>query len=335
MTNNLMQQYVDNTKIFLNDFTKLFLLDEYNKEISSEYINSYIESRLYNYGDSSQKFFYKRIFEALTEKKEELEEKFEKEYYTTLEKNLEMYQLVFYVDGVRPVNDYQELLNQIYEKIGTEKELKPLKNIENKIAKLVKEYIEEKEIFLESLSTKDFSLDIEKYILIDNAYKVKLNYNFKLPYIYSSKVIDEVYNEGTINEDKLIIEYMLLVGECIKDINKGDFDRKYLVDFAKSLYGKDKKIKQTLRVLNNVAIQDKVFLKIEYKDFLLNKDLIYELMQDGFKFSIIIDDSFEVTDANLRMLNMFKYMLVPKNNRNYEEIKDRETIINNVIIYDL
>ena len=200
---------------------------------------------------------------------------------------------------------------------------------------MIKTYNEQKETFLESFDTKDFSLEIEKYILIDNTYKVNINYNFKLPYIYSNKVIDEVYNEGTINEDKLIIEYTLLVLKCIRDIEKADFNTKYLVDFARTLYKKDKKIKQTLRVLDDLAIQDKIILKITNKDFIENTDLVHSLIQQGFKFAIIIDDSFDMTESNLRRLNIFEYMLVPKENKNYEKIKEKENQITNKIIYDL
>ena len=78
-------------------------------------------------------------------------------------------------------------------------------------------YDSENSEYLTSIETKDFSLEIDKYTNIDNTYMVDLNYNFKLPYIYSNKIINEVYNEGTINEDKLIIEYLLLVAECIRD----------------------------------------------------------------------------------------------------------------------
>ena len=338
MTNNIMQQYIKNIKTFLTSFTKLFLEELYIEKISNEYIKTYIEARVYNYG-AEGRFFYKRIYDSLTTKKKEIEEELDKKVKekqeVILEKNLKIYQYILYIDGVRDVDDLEEFLSLICEKRQTEFNIPTKKAFKSKITKLINEYKNQKVAFLQSFDTKDFSLNIEKYTLIDNTYKVGLDYNFKVPYIYSNKVIGEVYNEGTINEDKLIIEYTLLVPVCIKDIENGNFETKYIVDFARTLYSKEKKIKQTLKVVNDPAIQDKIVFKIYYTDFTENKELLYSLIQDGFKFAIIIDDSFEVTDANLRKLNIFKYMLVTKDNKNYYKIKQRETKINNIIIYDI
>lgn len=339
MTTNIMQEYIKIVRTFLKDFSKIFLAEQYSEKYANEYIKTYIEARIYNFTEEEQKFFYKRIYESLNHKKEEMEATLDKKnkvmQIDLLESNLQVYQYILYIDGVRPIADMQEFCKHICEERSEKLNLEPIKNLEKKIYKKIKEYDEKKEVFLKSFDTKDFSLDIEKYTLINNTYKVKLNYNFKLPYIYSNKIIDEVYNEGTINEDKLIIEYTLLVPVCIKDINKADFDARYLVEFANTLYKKDKKIKQTLRVIDDLAIQDKIILKITNTDFTENKDLIYSLIKDGFKFAIIIDDSFSVTDTNLRKLNIFKYMLVPKKSKNYEKIKDKEMKINNIVIYDL
>ena len=335
MTTNIMQQYIKNTKAFLKDFFKMYLDKKYIEKISNELIKTYIDARIYNYREDEHAFFYKRIEENLNRKKEELEVGLNDKEKNTLEMFLKLYQYVFYIDGVRPINDLKEFTKSLCEKRESDFDLEQIKNFESKLTKMIKHYIDQKKKFIESHNTKDFSLVIEKYINIDNTYRVNLDFNFKFPYIYSDQIIDEVYNEGTINEDKLIIEYILLVQECMKDVDDGNFDKKYLVNFARTLYKKDKKIKQTLRVLDDQVIQEKVFLKIFYSDFTENKDLIYDLIQDGFKFAIIIDDSFDVTDANLRKLNIFKYILVPKECKNYEKIMDKENKINNVIIYDL
>ena len=95
------------------------------------------------------------------------------------------------------------------------------------------------------------------------------------------------------------------------------------------------KLKQTLKVIDNAAIQDKIFLKIQYKDFEENKELIYSLIKDGFRFAIIIDDTFVATLINLRKLSIFKYMLVPEGCKNYDKIKESQGKLNNIIIYDI
>jgi len=335
MTTNIMQQYIKNTKSFLKNFTMLFLSEKYNEKISNELINSYIEARVYNFGDSEFTFFYKRIQSSIEKKKEELLEKIKEKDKETLNLNTDIYQFIFYADGVRQITDLEEFSQMLCEKRTTDYGLKAEKGLEKKFTKLIKEFNDHKKKFVNGMITPDFTLMIEKYINIDNTYKAYLDFNFRLPYIYSDKIINEVYNEGTINEDKLIITYMLLTAECIKDIEEGNFGQKYLVNFAGSLLDKDKKIKQTLRVINDPAIQDKIISKITYADFKSHKNLIYDYVKEGFKFAMIIDDSFIVTDANLRGLKLFNYILVKPNSKNYAKIKNKESKISNTVIYDV
>ena len=335
MTTNLMDQYIQNTRNNIKDFTKMFFGEEYNEEISNEYIDTYIESRIYNFGEGEDKFFYIRINSNLSIKKNELQMRFPKIEEKVLDDNLRIYQFVFYIDGVRPIADLPQFCKLVCDKRHTQFELKSVINLEERLLKLIKRVNEEKESFFKKYETEYFSLNIEKYKLIDNTYKVDLNYEFKIPYIYSEKVIEEVYNEGVINEDKLMIEYTLLTLLCIKDINKGNFDTKYIVNFASSLYKKKQKLKQTLKILDNAVAQDKVFLKLNYQDFEENKELIYELMKDGFRFAIIIDDTFNPSIMELKKLSIFKYLLIAEQSKNFDEIKRVEQYLNNIVIYEV
>ena len=335
MTTNLMEQYLNITKLFIKEFTKLFLEEEYKEDISKEFISAYIDSRIYNYSGNNEKFFYKRIYQNLINIKNELIGKLDKNLEKAIEDNLRIYQFVFYIDGVRPIGDLNEFVKLICEKRKEIIDKNETKDTNLSFNRLIKKYNEDKEKFFKNYETTDFSLEIEKYILVDDTYKAKLKYNFRIPYIYSQKVIDEVYNSGTVNEDKLIIEYTLLTLNCIKEINNGNFTTKYLVEFANTLFDKSNKIKQSLRVLNNQAIQEKIILKVNYADYEENKELFYELIKEGFKFAIIIDNSFKADMINLKKLNMFDYLLVPEKSENYYDIKYYENNITNIVIYDV
>lgn len=336
MASNLMEQYIKITSNFIKNFTKMFFAEKYDEEISRQFIETYLEARIYNFGDDTQKFFYRKIYGSLIQKRKELEKEYPKLDESILENNLRIYQFILYMDEVRPILEFDEFVKTICEKRKTKFELNTaIRSLEGRVLKLIKGYQEQKREFFEKYETNEFILEIQKYTLIDNTYKVDINYNFKIPYIYSNKVINEVFNDGIVNEDKLIIEYVLLTLVCIRDVNKCNFSTKYLVNFAKTLYKKQSKLKQTLRVIDNPAIQDKIFLKIEYKDFEENKELIYSLMKEGYRFAVIIDDTFNITPQNLKMLSVFKYMLVPEDCINYDKIKDNEKKINNTIIYDL
>lgn len=334
MTTNIMQTYINRTEKFLKDFNKIFFLEAYDKEIEKKYMETYIDARIYNFGEEKQRFFYRRIYASLINTKKEIKKQNPRINEKILENMLKIYQFIFYLDGVRQIQDLKEFCKMICDKRTKKFEYPKIVGLNERFYKLSKEYLDWKERFLKSFETDDFELDIQKYLLIDNTYKVDLKYNFKIPYIYSDKAIDEVFNEGTINEDKLIIIYTLLTMVCIEDINKGNFQKKYIVNFAKTLYEKEKKIKQVLRVIDDQAIQDKVFLKITYLDFLNNKEIIYQLIRDGFRFAIYMDDENISDIIELRKLDMFKYLLIPKQNKNYDIIKGYENRLNNILIYE-
>ena len=121
MTSNLMQQYIKMTETFLSDFSQLFLSELYNEKISKEYINTYIEARMYNLGEEESRFFYKRIYDTLTNKNRELKKECKEEDKESLDKNLQMYQYVFYIDDVRQMPEISEFVRIVCDK--REKEL--------------------------------------------------------------------------------------------------------------------------------------------------------------------------------------------------------------------
>ena len=131
MTSNLMEQYIKKTTTFLKNFTKMFLAEKYNEEISNEYIAAYIDSRIYNYGETEKKFFYKRIYASLLEKKNEIQKLYPKIDENVLENHLKLYEFVFYIDDVRPISDLTEFVNTICDKRRTMFEREDIKNISN------------------------------------------------------------------------------------------------------------------------------------------------------------------------------------------------------------
>ena len=334
MITNVMETYKKYVGVFLKDFTKAFFQEQYSEKISNEYIGTYIESRYYNMGEKKERYFYATVYNNLTAKRDYLKQEYAKKYLDIIEDILKMYQFIFYIDGLRTMPDITEFSDLICKRRIEVFKLNKVKGLEKKFLKLIKGYIQFKENFLENYDCDNFELVIQKYTLIENTYKVELGYKFEFSYVYSQKVIDEVYNTGIVNEDKNMVAYMLLAVECIRDINNCNFDKKYLVDFANTLYDKKKKLNQTLRIINNIAIQDKIILKIQYKDFLEYKDDICELIGEGFKFAIILDDDFRVNMLELRKLDIFPYIIVQKEGKIFDKILDFENKINNIVIYD-
>lgn len=334
MTYNIMGEYIDYTKKFLYELLEEYFKEQYDKEMAKEYIETYIDARYSNYGgNENQRVFYRRIYSALQKKQEELEYNADEEKHKIIKNILETFQYVFYIDFVREIKiELREFVNQMYEKRITKFEMKRDGALRDNLYKMIKKFREEKEKYLKNFDSEDFELITTKYHLIKDVYKVDLKYNFKLPYIFSDKAIEDVYNENIVNEDKYIIEYLMLTVFNIRMILDGKFQTQYLVDFPMSLFEKSKKLEQALRIINHPAIQEKIKIKIKYRDFIIHRNEIYELMKNGYKFAIIIDDSFIISKEHIKKLEIFEYVILSKKLEYFEEFQEYANKLENLII---
>ena len=334
MTYNIMAEYTEYTKKFLKELMQEYFKEQYDKAIVEEYIETYIEARYNNYGgNEKQRVFYRRIYSALQEKAERLEYNADEEKHQIIKNMLEVFQYIFYIDFVRPLKiELKEFVNQMYEKRITKFQMKRDGTLKDNLYKMIKNFREEKEQYLKKFDSDDFELEIEKYHLIKDVYKVNLKYNFKLPYIFSDNAISDVYNENIINEDKLIIQYLMLTVYNIKMILEGKFNTQYLIDFPMTLFGKSKKLEQALRIINDPAIQDKIKIKIKYRDFIIHREEIYELMKNGYKFAVIIDDSFIISKEHIKKLAIFNYIIVSKKLEYFDEFQENAEGLENLIV---
>lgn len=334
MIQNIMAKYIEHTGIFINELMQEYFKDKYDEEAVEEYIETYIDARYNNYGGNpKQRIFYRRIYSALLEKKTKLAKTANEEKKQDLQNMLEVFQYIFYIDFVRTIKiDLKEFVRQMYETRTIKFGFKRDGSFRDNVYKMIKKYRDEKEKYLDSFETEDFELATIKYPNLKDIYKVELKYNFKMPYIFSKEVITEVYNENIINEDKLMIQYVLLTVFNVRMILQGKFNIQYLVDLPAAMLSKKKKLQNILNIISHQSIQDKIKIKLKYRDFLLNKDLIYDLMQDGYKFAIIIDDAFIINSENLKKLEMFDYIIINDKSEQYEQLLQELEQLKNIII---
>lgn len=334
MTYNIMAEYIAYTKQFIKQFMQEFFKEQYDEDISNEYIETYIEARYSNYGgNENQRVFYRRIYSALKKAEERLLYNQYEENHQLIKNMLDIYQYIFYIDFVRPLRqELRDFINEMYEKRITKFEMKRDGALRDDLYKMIKKYRESKEEYLSNFESDDFELVTTKYPLIKDVYKVELKYNFKLPYIYSDNAITDVYNENIVNEDKLIIEYLMLTVFNIKMILEGKFNTQYLVDFPMTLFDKSKKLNQALRIINDPSIQEKIKIKIKYRDFIIHRNEIYELMKEGYKFAVIIDDSFIISKEHIKKLAIFNYVIISKKLKYFEEFQENSEGLEKLII---
>lgn len=330
MANNVMQEYIKITQEEILTYMKLIFEKSYNKKIALRYMEAYENVRFYDFYKKDENLtFRKNFLNALKEAETKIKKQFpEKE--KLVENMRAFYYYILYFDKISYKTDVEEKIEELYQlrKKLLKKDNEEFKNVFYKTFKL---YSEQKQEYLDKFSTEDFYLKITDYEGMGGVYKVMLKYNINIPMIYSEKAIETVFNSGLIEEDKLYVEYNLISVEVISDILRGNFKKQYIIEFAPAVLKKNKKMKSLLNIIDNSAIQDKINLTINYEDFSKNKENIYELMRNGFKFAIVLDNTFEPEYGNFEKLKMFNYVILKKDINNYQKILQNENIIENLI----
>ena len=330
MTVNLMKQYTNLTQKQINTYMKMVFGSKIEKKYLDAYTNTYINVRYNNfYDNNTNNTATKNILEKLKETQENLiinniEDR------ELIEKIRIFYYYVLYFDNVVYYKDLESIIQKIH-KLRKKILNKSDELFQEKLLEKMETYIEDKQRLLLKTETPVFYLKISNYEYDSNVYRVNLKYNIEFPVEYSNYAIEKAFTQGITNEDRLLVEYYLITTHVIKDILKANFKRKYILEFNNKLLKKPKKLKNLLNIIEYNAIQEKVSLKIRYEYFLENKSKIYELMQEGFKFTIILDNSFDVNYKNIEDLKMFEFVILNKNMKTYKEIIEYKKNLENVL----
>ncbi len=332
MSINIMDKYIEITKRQILMYFKMIFEDSYNKRYNDIYIDKYINTRYYNFFyDSDENSTIRKIILDELKKTQEYVISTNFQDKELIEQIYIFFCYFLYFDNVIYCKDIKNKISQI-SKLRKRLLNKDDEQFEVNLYKEMKTINFEKEDLLTKFETDEFFIKITNYPSVKNIYRVNIKQLIKFPVEYSEIAVNKVFNMGIINEDKLTIEYYLIVVQIIKDVIRQNFKKQYIVEFAETLLAKPKKIKGLLNIIDNAAVQDKVTLKIRNEYYLENKEKVYELMREGFRFAIILDNSFEINYKNMENLKMFKYVLLNKESKHYSQImKLNENVNNNII----
>ena len=330
MTINLANKYIELTKKEISAYLKLVFGNKFIKKYSDIYIKKYIEIRYYNFYDyDTSRTLRKKILDNLRDLAEELcidniEDR------EIIDQMCIFFYYILYFDNVSRTKNIEQTIEKIYKlrKRVLEKEDEEFKE---ELYKLLKEYKKQKEKLLDKFNSNEFFIKFTNYPKKLNVYRVNLKFNIKFPLIYSEFAINKAFNVGLINEDKLLIEYYLVAGQVLKDVLRQNFTKEYVLEFTDKLLDKPNKLKNLLNIIENNAVKDKISIKIKYESFINYKEKIYDLMRNGYKITIILDNSFKPDYKSIESLETFKYVIVNKDLKKYKEIISYKKRIKNII----
>ena len=331
MTINIMNEYIELTKKQINEYMKLVFEEKFNQTYCNLFLERYINIRYFNYYENEyHESTRKKILEHLKKVGEEIiiNNIQDRELIETMRV---FFYYVLYFDNVVYYKDLKQKIAKI-NKVKKRVFNTETYDFEEKLYQKMQEIMNEKEELIKRFSSEEFYIKLTNYPDKLKVYRVNLKFqNIKFPLEFSDFAINKAFQMGLVSEDKLVIEYYLVVLQILKDVLKLNFKKKYVLEFAETLLKKPKKIRGFLNIINNPIIQEKISLKIKYEEFLKNSETVFELMREGYKITVILDNSFESNFKNIESLQMFEFVIINRNLKNYEEIINNIDSLHNII----
>mgnify|MGYP000410690933 FL=1 len=305
---NNIDKYIKFIKDYLTEYFKLIVKDKYKKIVYNEMLNTYIDIRYFNKYDKKYKQIEKNIEYYIQENLRTLIEEDNK-----LVKNVnELYYFfwyLLYLDNTLEYDNLDKLIDKII--IDRKEKLDLNDDITKELKSLVKESEKKKNNFFNEYLSDTFNLEL-KSTNIKNVYNVLLSYNIKFPKIYSSYSINRVFKSDIISEDMCFIEYNMISKIVLDNIINKEYNKEYLVDFPFIITSKKEKTNRLLNIITNDLIRENVIIKVTYEYYTKYKSFISDLIKDGVKFAVIIDDTFDYEESSIIWLNIFTYIITNK-----------------------
>ena len=302
---NNIDKYIKFIKDYLTEYFKLIVKDKYKRIVYNEMLNTYIDIRYFNKYDKKYKQIEKNIEYYIQENLRTLIEEDNK-----LVKNVnELYYFfwyLLYLDNTLEYDNLDKLIDKII--IDRKEKLDLNDDITKELKSLVKESEKKKNNFFNEYLSDTFNLEL-KSTNIKNVYNVLLSYNIKFPKIYSSYSINRVFKSDIISEDMCFIEYNMISKIVLDNIINKEYNREYLVDFPFIITSKKEKTNRLLNIITNDLIRENVIIKVTYEYYTKYKSFISDLIKDGVKFAVIIDDTFDYEESSIIWLNIFTYII--------------------------
>ena len=326
MSRNIVKDYIEYDRKNILEYFKLIFNGKQAKGINNVMADSYIDLRYYYI--NSEKNIINDIINGIKKKTYDYikEENLKADNFHD-EINNSLWILKYLLCFEKAIKDKKilNLLLKLEEKVSTRNE--KTDSLKIKLFPIIKDHQKKKENFIKNCSCKDFELDI-KTTNIYGVFYTKLISNLKIPELFSLTAIKKVYENGTVNEDKLLVLYTLISIKIIEDIKDFIYYQKYIVTFDVNLLSKKNKCKQLFKIIDLDCLKDRIIMEISYDDFIENKDIVYEYIREGFKFAVIINDNF---NENIQLLEVFEFIILNGKIEKMPKLKK----IDNILITDL
>lgn len=327
MSRNIVNDYILYDKECIGKYLDIIATNIIDEKLVEIIIKTYIDVRyydLYVHIDDSVMTTLDYYVKTETEKYLQSSEKkvSDAKLKRTINLSLWLIKYILYFEKATTDRKLGKLLEQLEFELKKKFEDVP-ENLKNDLFVLIRDNANNKKKCLRRTKCNDFHLDIKTTSNI-NVYDVDLVSDVKIPDLFSEVAIRRVYNSGIVKEDKLLVLFTLTSIEVLQNILNYDYDTNYLIEFDCNLFNKKNKINNLLKIIDLDLLKDKISLKINYEDFLLNKDTVYSYVKEGYKFAVILDETY---DNSIEILDIFSYVVLDDKQGATSAILERENVI--------
>jgi len=322
MEYNIINTYIGFLKREYLEFFKILLKEKYQKKLCESFLNRYLDVRYFHETNYPKE---KDIINRLNKELIDVYDSLKNENKEDLKNIVALFGYITYFDDINDVIEDMFLIDTLVDddsiKINhsneTKEELKSwYYNLKNG-----------KEKFQHAVDSKQFFL-MDKSVY-RKTYLLTLNHNVKISSLYSEYAVEKAFNSGLINEDKLIIAFIMGSKRVLDNAIKLDFSRYYLFDLPRSIYLKSKKFNKLFQIINNPLAKKQIVIRITYSDYLEYKKIIDEKINEGYLFGLIIDSKFE---GNIDEFILFPYVFIHNENEYFDMIMNEKNNISSKVV---
>lgn len=314
--------------IFLLNGKKELMVNE--ASIIKELIKCYVDAKYYNHcGDVNVEYNNKNktlnIIYALTDNSDLLLKNYrgnDSSYKDKVKKITNYFVIIMHIDNIiADKNNYeyekyiQEILKKYYKYKFSKDEIT---NLIKKIISIKTSNIKLINNTLKSVDSDTFQLVINAINKDDKLFSVNLDYNIEFSKLYSNYIVDKVYDEGIVAEDKLEVLINKLLINITSDMLSSDFLKKYFIIFPETLLKKETKFKKILNIFDDEYAKNSINVLLEYNSLVKYKTKLVKLIKQGYRFGVYFNENNIVKDKELMSLS--KYIFVNRTFKNYNKI---------------
>ena len=188
------------------------------------------------------------------------------------------------------------------------------KELNNKIKNIISIQKVYKKIFndtVDSVDTNTFILNYNQLATKKNIYGLVLDHNIAFSKVYSNYIISKTYDEGVVAEDKVLVILNLLLSKIAKDMIEGNFKNKYLLYLPSSIYDKENKLSNILKLLNNEFVKESVLILVKSSVISNKKKIFKDIKKEGYQIAIVYDNS-PIKEQDSSIYAIATYLFIDK-----------------------